>query len=82
MNLLAVDDDEFILELLPLILREEGHRDIVMCSTAENAMEIIRRTDRGSIVSCSIFRCPAWTVSNAASIFADSTRMREHRSLC
>lgn len=41
MNLLAVDDDEFILELLPMILAKAGKHDVALASSGDAALEML-----------------------------------------
>ncbi len=44
MKMLAVDDDEVILDLLSLILEQEGHTDVVMSNSGEHALGVIDNT--------------------------------------
>lgn len=47
MRILAVDDDPIILDLLRTVLSEAGYTDLATASSAEEAVSMIERTDRG-----------------------------------
>ena len=45
MKILAVDDDKFILELVPAILGEAGLDDVTTAASGEEALAAIRAAD-------------------------------------
>ena len=46
MKILAVDDDETILDLLNIILEQEGHTDLVMSNSGRHALGLIDKALR------------------------------------
>ncbi|MFK5997459.1 MAG: response regulator [Rhodobacterales bacterium] len=46
MKILVVDDDEVILELLSVILEQEGHTNLAVSNSGEHALELIDKTLR------------------------------------
>lgn len=46
MKILAVDDDLSIRELLPMILQKAGYEEVTVAGSADEALEIIRQSDR------------------------------------
>ena len=47
MRILAVDDDVFILELLPVVLSDFGYDDVAVTTSAQQALSMIESDDRG-----------------------------------
>jgi len=44
MKILVVDDDPVILDLLPTVLRQEGHQDISAATSGVGALDILSRS--------------------------------------
>lgn len=47
MKILAVDDDPVVLELLQVVLKQEGHSKIVVAESGPAALDILARDDEG-----------------------------------
>jgi DNA-binding response OmpR family regulator len=53
MKILAVDDDPFILELLPMVAARAGFKDVSTATSGELALQMLR--DSGSAFECLLF---------------------------
>lgn len=53
MRILAVDDDSFILELIPMISEKAGFSEVTPASSGELALEVLANTDR--VFDCLLF---------------------------
>ncbi|QBX99388.1 response regulator [Rhodophyticola sp. CCM32] len=54
MKILAVDDDESILELLPIIAAQAGFDDLTTVTSGEDALDILT-DDKGTLFDCLLF---------------------------